>query len=238
MNWQYTLAIAILIVGAIASIMARKLTVAAAITGAVLGWLVFVGSGFTGIAMMTAFFVLGTLATSFKKQHKEQLHLSETNGTRRVASQVFANAGAAAICGLLVFVLPAYAFVFGLMIAAALSSATADTLSSEMGNVYGKKFYNVLSFKKDTKGLNGVVSFEGTAFGVAGSITIAGIYSVGFGFSVSTFFIIIIAGTAGNLFDSVLGASLERKQVLNNDAVNFSNTVVGAAAAYILFTIT
>jgi uncharacterized membrane protein len=43
-----------------------------------------------------------------------------------------------------------------------------------------------------------------------------------------------LAGTVGNLFDSVLGASLERKKVVGNNLVNFLNTVVAVAVMYAL----
>jgi uncharacterized membrane protein len=41
--------------------------------------------------------------------------------------------------------------------------------------------------------------------------------------------LVITAGTAGNLSDSLLGALLERHKMLTNDAVNFIATAIGAA---------
>jgi len=237
MNLQYVLLVLILAGAMIASVAAGKLTVAAAFTGGLLGLFIYAGAGFTGITLVAVFFMLGTLATSWKKSYKEKAGLSEINSSRRNAGQVIANAGVAAICGLLCCLFPQYVLVFRLMMAASLSSAMADTLSSELGNVYGKRFYNILSLQKDTRGLNGVVSLEGTIIGAVGSIIIALVYAAGFGFSINTFIVIIIAGTIGNLFDSVLGASLERKHFLNNDAVNFLNTTIAAVAALLLYTL-
>jgi uncharacterized protein (TIGR00297 family) len=216
------------------SVKTNKLTVTAALTGGLLGVLIFMGAGFIGIAMIAAFFMLGTIATSWKAKLKEQQGFAEVNKGKRRASQVIANAGVAALLGLLIFMFPEYALLLSVMIASSLSSATADTLSSELGNVYGKKFYNIITFKKDIRGLDGVVSLEGTLFGVAGSVIIAIIYSFGFGWN-TNFFIIIASGTIGNLSDSVLGASLERKKYLNNDVVNFLNTLVAALAALLFF---
>lgn len=235
MNLQYVLLSVILAGAMIASVAAKKLTVAAALTGGVLGVLVYVGAGFTGITLIAVFFLLGTLATSWKKSYKERAGLSEINSSKRNAGQVMANAGVAAICGLLTYYFQENAFVFRLMIAASLSSAMADTLSSELGNVYGKRFYNILTLQKDTRGLNGVISLEGTVIGIIGSIIIALVYAAGFCFAFNTFLMVIIAGTIGNLSDSILGASLERKQYLNNDAVNFLNTAIAALIAYFLY---
>ena len=46
--------------------------------------------------------------------------------------------------------------------------------------------------------------------------------------------VIIIAGTIGNIADSLLGATLEKKQAIKNDAVNFLNTSVAAFLAFII----
>ena len=66
--------IIILTAGMLLSIFFKKLTVAAAITGGIIGLLVFMGAGYTGIIMMASFFILGTAATSWKIKTKQQLN--------------------------------------------------------------------------------------------------------------------------------------------------------------------
>jgi uncharacterized protein (TIGR00297 family) len=234
---EYIIVIAFLVAGMIASVKANKLTVTASVTGGVIGLLIFIATGFTGLVMMATFFVLGTLATSWKLSVKQRLGLAETDKGRRVAGQVIANAGVAGLLALLIIMFPIYTKLFSVMIAASFASATADTLSSELGNVYGRKFYNVITFKKDTRGENGVVSLEGTIIGIIGSAVIAFIYAVVYSFDVN-FLWIIGAGTIGNVTDSILGATLERKYILNNNAVNFSNTAIAAIAAFMLCQLT
>ena len=234
---NYWLIILILAVGAWLSVKTRKLTGVAGLTGFIVGMLIFAGAGYTGIAMLGTFFLFGTAATSWGMSRKQRLGLAEKNKGRRTAGQVIANAGVAAVLGLLVVALPAPADVFKLMMAASLASATADTLSSELGNVYGKKFYNIVTFKRDTRGLDGVVSIEGTLIGITGSLCIALVYAIGYGFNIQLL-LIIIAGTIGNLFDSILGATLERKRYLNNNAVNFSNTAMAAVAMLVFYLLT
>jgi uncharacterized protein (TIGR00297 family) len=214
----------------------KKLTSGAAIVAAAIGCCIFLGTGFTGVAMIGLFFLLGTLATSFKISVKEKLGAAEINKGKRNAGQVIANGGVAAIAGILACFFTMQEELFALMMAGALSAATADTLSSELGTLYGKQFYNILNFKKDTRGENGVVSLEGTVIGFAGSAMIATIFSVGYGWDYR-FFGVIIAGTIGNYTDSLLGATLERKQLLKNDVVNFINTLAGTLAAYIFMKI-
>jgi uncharacterized protein (TIGR00297 family) len=230
---QYILVVVILFVGVVESIRHRKLTVPGAIAGGLIGFFVFIGGGFAGLAMLAAFFLFGTLATSWKRRQKALIGMAQERSGKRNLGQVLANGGVGGLLGLLVLFFPQQASTFVLMMAGAFSSAMADTLSSELGSLYGRKFYNIITFKKDKRGLDGVVSLEGTAIGVFGSAIVAAIYSTGFGWD-ERFLWIVFAGTVGNLVDSVLGATLERKGILHNDVVNFSNTLIAALLVWLL----
>jgi len=223
----------VLIFGVIASYAAKKLTLPGAITGGLVGFFIYQGAGYTGIIMLALFFVVGSWATNWQIKSKAEIGVAEQRKGRRTAGQVLANGGAAAILGVLAWYMQSQALMFQLMVAGSLSAATADTLSSELGTIYGKRFYNVLSFKADQRGLDGVISLEGTLIGIVGAALIALVYTMGFGWS-RNFFLIILAGFTGNLTDSVLGATLERKQVIGNNLVNFLNTAVGAIVCLLL----
>ncbi|HEX9512211.1 MAG TPA: DUF92 domain-containing protein [Puia sp.] len=218
--------------GAVYSVVARKLTVMAALTGVALALCIYAGAGFTGIGMMAFFFLAGSAATSWKLKWKQQQGLAENEKGTRTAMQVMANAGVPAIIGLIesLYTNPG----LPVMMAAAFAAATADTLSSELGNVYGSRYYNILSFKRDQRGLNGVVSLEGTLCGLVGSILIAFIFAAAFEWNARVMVIIILAGTIGNITDSLLGATLERKHWIGNNAVNFLNTVIAALSVLVL----
>jgi len=212
------------------SVRAGKLTMAAAWTGGGLGLLIFLGSVFGGLALLALFFGLGTAASGWRVADKRRLGLAEENRGRRTAGQVLANAGVAGLLGLLAWQLPHYAPLAHLMLAGSFAAATADTLASELGNVYGRRYYNILTLRADTRGLNGVVSLEGTALGLVGTAILAVCYCLGFGWGLA-FGWLLVAGTVGNLADSVLGATVERRGYLSNNAVNFLNTLTGALVA-------
>ncbi len=224
----------ILITGGIAVVKTKKLTLAGTLTAAFLGVFLYIGAGYNGILMAAALFLLSATATAWKTGVKEALDAAEKNKGQRTAAQVLANVGTGGLTGLLCFFYPANLDLLRLMMAAGLASAAADTISSEMGMVYGRKFYNIISLKKDQRGLDGVISLEGTLFGLAASSVIAAVYAFGFGWNIS-FWWIILSGTIGNLTDSILGATLERKKFLGNNAVNFLNTVVAAFVAWMLY---
>jgi uncharacterized protein (TIGR00297 family) len=224
MPLTYIIFAIVLLTACYASYKTGKLTGSGAITGGVVALCIYMGTGFIGIAMLAAFFISATIATSHKKNTKRSLGDSQ-HPEKRDARQVLANGGLPAILGLLAFILPDNALLAAVLTAAAFASATADTLSSELGTVYGKRFYNIITFKPDEKGRDGVISLEGTIIGIAGAAVIATVYAIGFGWN-SVFLNIIIAGTIGNIADSVLGATLERKGYINNNEVNFLNTFI------------
>lgn len=222
-----------LIFGVIYSIIKNKLSIIAAIVAGLIGFLVYKGADFAGLAELVIFFLCGTISTGIQIQEKEKLRLAEENNGRRTSGQVIANGGVAAILGAVAWCLPQYSFVLQLMIAGSLASATADTVSSELGSIYGSNFYDILSFNKTKKGPDGVISLEGTLLGIAGSFLIAIVFSIGNGVY-NLMLTIIVAGIIGNLTDSFLGATLERKKIIGNNIVNFLNTLIGALVCLIL----
>lgn len=228
--------LAALIIVMIICVKARKLSVPASLAAGLVGFLTFAGTGYTGLLLLGAFFILGTLATSHKKALKAKIQPNGVHPETRKAGQVFANGGVAALLAVLAMVDPVHTRTYIMMLAASLASATSDTLSSELGMVYGRNCYNILTFKREPRGLDGVISLEGTLFGIAGAVAIAVIYSLAAGFDNRSLFV-ALAGILGNLADSMLGASLERRRYIGNDVVNFLNTLFAALLAWLLFII-
>ena len=233
MSTGQVITLLILLLGSVLSYTAKKLTLAGAATGALVGLLMYKGAGLMGLMILAAFFISAIWATKWQVAKKTAIGAAEENKGRRTAGQVLANGGVAALLGAATWLFPENTALIQLMIAGSFAAATADTLSSELGMVYGRRFFNILTFKKDQRGLDGVVSLEGTLIGVAGAILIALVYSLFIGWGVS-FLWIVLAGFTGNMVDSVLGASLERKGWIGNNMVNFLNTAVGAGVCWVL----
>jgi uncharacterized protein (TIGR00297 family) len=221
----------ILLAGLLFSIGRKKLTIPAALTGAAVGWVIYSGGGLTGVAMLIVFFTLGTAATSWKKDRKIDVRSHAAHQSTRTTGQVLANAGVAGLCGVLNLLIGGHGRLFALGMAGCFAAAAADTLSSELGMVYGRRFFNIMTGRRDIRGLDGVVSMEGLAIGTVAAAVIAGVFAIGTGWNGRVFLIIVAAGTVGNWVDSVLGAVFERKGLLSNDTVNFINTLAGAVFA-------
>ena len=202
--------------------------------GSLAGWLVagalYVGAGWLGIIMLGTFFIAGTLATRWQLEKKQRMGLAEGPGGQRSYQNVLANGLVPAVAGLLAWVLPLHAELFIALAAAAVASITADTLASEVGNVLGSRYMNIISFKKGQRGHDGVVSLEGTLAGAAGSLAIALLYLLFCG-NWAAAALILIAGVFGCLADSVLGATLQKRGHLNNHTVNLASALLAALLA-------
>lgn len=215
--------------GASFSFIKDKLTLPGAITGLIVGLLIYEGTGLAGFSMLCLFFITGSWATSW---HKEQKNINEASQPR-TAWQVLANAGVGVLLATIAFIKPDLSPLLLVMIGGSFASAMADTLSSELGMIYGKQFFNIITLKKDQRGLDGVVSLEGTLIGISGAFITAIVFWLFTDWS-KALYVITIAGSIGNLVDSILGATLERKRIIKNDMVNFLNTLAGALVCYIL----
>jgi hypothetical protein len=71
-----------------------------------------------------------------------------------------------------------------------------------------------------------------SSFGIFGSLIVGIIHSIAYDLDFSLL-VITVAGIAGNLSDSLLGALFERKGLLGNNAVNFLNTAIGSGVAFL-----
>ncbi|WP_460567058.1 DUF92 domain-containing protein [Flaviaesturariibacter terrae] len=241
------IATALILFLSLLAVLLRKLSPAAGVAGALVAAGLYLGLGYAGLGLLGAFFVLGTAATSYRNGWKEEQGLREgldRAGPQRgrTAVQVWANGGVAALCALgAAFArdwqrsecAPDYlwARLLCLMAAAALSAATADTLASELGNAWGRRYINIRSLRPDSRGRDGAISIEGTLAGLAGSAIIALLYCGTVQPGVRAAFVLLAAGTFGNLADSWLGATLQQRGRLSNDGVNLLNTLLAALFA-------
>jgi len=223
----------LLLTGMFFSFRLKKLTLGGTAAAGLIGFIVFIGAEYLGLVLLAFFFVSGTLVTAHKSSQKNDNLKKALEENRRTAGQVFANGGCAALVALFACFDEENSGLYIAMMTASLASATSDTFSSELGTVYGKRFYNCLSFKPDLKGENGVISLEGIVFGIIGAALIAGIYSLFTGYF-NNIFGIITAGLVGNLSDSILGATLERKHYINNNVVNFISSAIAALVILLL----
>ncbi|MAG21738.1 MAG: TIGR00297 family protein [Candidatus Diapherotrites archaeon] len=203
--------------------------------GAILSVSIFSFLGINGFLVGLAFFVLGSAATKFKHRDKAKQGLGHDRKIRS-GRNVISNSIVAVYCALLAVATP-FNEVFLLAFTAAIAAANSDTLSSELGQIFGKKPFMITNFRPAEPGLNGAISIQGTFIGLLGAAAIAAVsFLVGL-ISFNFMIIATIAGFAGMLIDSVLGATLENSNWLGNESVNFLCTLSAVLIAIIVSTL-
>jgi len=169
------------------------------------------GVGWRGFGLLLAFFVSGSLLTR--------------GGGRRNARQVAANSGIAAAAALL-GAWPAFA--------GALAAAAADTWATEIGARSPTLPRLITTGAPVPRGANGGITLMGTAGGALGGAVMGGLTWVLGPHDMRLAGVVAIAGVAGMLVDSLLGATAQGPfddRWLDNDAVNLATTVAGAGIA-------
>jgi uncharacterized protein (TIGR00297 family) len=203
-----------------------------ALAGVAIAFLLMVAAGLGGFLPLVAVFVLTLLATRWRRDRKQHLGVAERR-SGRTASQVIANLGVAALCAMAAIAFWRFEQMLMVGAMAALAAAAADTVSSEAGQATAKRARMILNFRLAPIGTNGAVSLEGTIAGCFAATVVAWV-SAFFGVVAAPWLpVIALAGIAGMLFDSVLGATLENHGAMGNDSVNFVSTVFAADLALI-----
>ncbi len=195
----------------------------------------------TGMTPLLVMLGLTLTATKIGQRKRGEARSREaTHG--RDAAQVAANLGVAAVAVTLVPFAPemvAHNPTFAALIAfSALAEAAADTVSSEIGRSFGGTPRLVTSWRRVAAGTDGAVTVLGTLAGAGAAALVAGagIWSLTGALSGQQmgFWLIFAGGCAGWILDSLLGATLERRGWLNNDAVNFLSTLSSAVVTLVL----
>lgn len=209
----------------------RGVSFGGAIAGAGVCFLLCFGVGFGAFLVLVSVFVLTWISTRFGYRRKQKLGTAEKLDGR-TALQVLANLAVAAGCAGLSAVTGKTVFL--LAVSAALAEAAADTVSSELGQARSAKARLITTWEEVAAGTDGGVTWTGTLVGIAAAALVSLVSALTglvplkwLGFS-------IFAAVVGMIADSFLGALLERRRVLNNDAVNFLSTLVAAATASLL----
>jgi uncharacterized protein (TIGR00297 family) len=202
-----------------------------ALAGSVSCFVLFVCGGPGAFAALITVFVLAWITTRLGYQRKQKLGIAERREGRK-ASQVLANLGVATACAAFSVLVPHNRALFLLAMAAALSEAAADTVSSELGQAFGEKARLITTWSLVPPGTDGAVSLVGTLAGVGAAGVVSSVCALGG--LLPRQWLAVSAGAAvlGMVADSFLGAWLERRHLVNNDSVNFLSTLIAALAAF------
>jgi uncharacterized protein (TIGR00297 family) len=231
------LAVGINAVFALMALAIRSVNRSGALMGFLMGAIIYMGYGYKSFLVLLGFFVLGSVATRLGYARKAARGVAEGRRGARSWREATANTLAAAFFSILV-ISTHYEAAFLVALIAALAEAAGDTISSEIGQWLSGRAYMITTFKPVPAGLDGGISLAGTLAGMGAS---AAIIAVGYSLGLcrpGTAVVAFVAAGAGNLFDSYLGATIERRGLVNNGIVNFAGTsFAGGLALGLLLTL-
>jgi uncharacterized protein (TIGR00297 family) len=227
------LAIAVNLAFALLAFVLKAASCSGAVCGFFLGSAIYLGYGYKSFLLLFAFVLLGSVATRLGFSRKTARGVAERRGGARSWREALANLLAAAFFAILV-ITTHHEAAFLIALVAALAEAAGDTVSSEIGQWASDRAYLITTFKPVPAGQDGGISLPGTAAGFAASAIIMGL-GLGLGLCGPYRFagaaITLAAAGAGNLFDSFLGATIQRRGLVTNGIVNFAGTSVAGALA-------
>lgn len=215
---------------AIVGYVAKSVDVSGAIGGWVLGTILLLLGGWQLYLVLLAFFVIGTATTKIGYRRKARLGLAQEKGGRRGFSHAFSNVGMAAMLAI-VSSISMHSYRFWLAAAAALATATADTVASEVGQLLGRRTFLPLTLKRVPVGTEGAISIEGTLAGAIAGLAVAFVATT----EVRLALLIAFCAFAGSYLESLVGSwNRNRPEPVPNGALNFFNTAAGAALLLLL----
>lgn len=212
------------------------------IGGLLVGIPIYYFLGYRGFLVLFTMFILGTLTTKIGfKTKKEKGIAEEAEGARG-----FKNAIAKCLPG--VFFAAGvwfgdwdsgtFARMMGLAFVASFATGTFDTVSSEIGQVYGKLTVTLIPTRRVHPGTEGAVSLEGTVAGLIATALIIllsyGLHLIGNSKAILT---VLASAFIANLVESILGSQFEQKRLLGKFETNLINTLLGGILAIFLFRI-
>jgi len=203
---QLTLGTVLAVLVAGVSYRMKFLSASGSVATFLLAVVVFGLGGWQWTVPILTFFVTGSVLSHIGKDRKKHLRgVHEKGGTRDYA-QVFANGGIAGIV-----VMASYCFPgdwWYLLYLGSLAAVAADTWSTEIGIMNRGTTVMITTFGRVESGRSGGVSWQGLAGGLAGSLVVA-VSAWAWIESGQTVLLLAVAGLAGTLADSLLGATVQ-----------------------------
>jgi uncharacterized protein (TIGR00297 family) len=186
----------------------KALSRSGALAAAILGTVVFGLGGIPAAVVLLTFFISSSILSVLFRKHKYGLNGKHAKGSRRDAGQVLANGGISGIMIILWVLFPNQEWLWWAF-CASLAAANADTWATEMGILSPSRPRLITTGDRVEMGTSGGITPVGTLASLAGALVVA---LVGFflrEMPVHVLLLITLAGMAGSLVDSYLGATIQ-----------------------------
>jgi uncharacterized protein (TIGR00297 family) len=208
-------------------------------SGFIIGFTVWMFSGWKYFVISLTFFILAGAATKYKYEQKKKRGVAEAKKGARGYGNVLGNGLVAMVCAVLEGIYGGGYFLAGFL--GAMASATSDTAGGEIGRLSKRPPVLITTFEVVEPGAEGGITplGETAELAIAGVIGllawILGIKSGNF-YGFKLFIGIAAAGFVGANIDSVLGATCETNlSWWGNNQTNFWATASGCLTAMLIY---
>ena len=189
-------------------------------SGIVIGTLLYGWSGPQGFCLLVFFFILASLFTRQGSRRKKAMGIAQPHEGRRGAREALANCLPGLFFAFLYWRERGPLFQIGLV--SSFAAALADTTATELGQLYGRRFFRIPGFQRVPIGTTGACSLEGTWFGILAAAAMGTLgWLLGFLPFIGIAWV-TLGATAG-----FLGESLISHILLNHEARNFMGSLLG-----------
>lgn len=211
LNFEHLIAASFIVLISLSSWRSKSLTLSGAVGAIFVGIFIYGGFSWKGLVLLGCFFGSSSYVSKYKAKLKSNVIDIIEKGEQRDIVQVAANGGIPAILGLLTILFPDFAEVLLIGFCVSLAAATSDTWASEIGTLSKKDPRMLFTLKKVPKGTSGAVSSLGTSAGLVGALFISIVSILLFSLSPHFLLFITLMGFLGNMFDTILGATIQTK---------------------------
>jgi uncharacterized protein (TIGR00297 family) len=246
----------------------KTLAISGTLMATIIGGIIFGLGGLSWAVLLLTFFVSSSTLSHTFSRRKAKLSEKFAKGSQRDWAQVLANGS---VCALLVITHVFYypdQFLLWIAYAGAMATVNADTWATELGVLSSSPPRFIITGQVVVCGTSGGITFVGTLAALGGATLIALVTALltpqlDFNSTIIIILTISLAGLAGSLLDSLLGATVQGvyeclhcaveteqhplhtcgKTTLlthgwfwfNNDVVNFTSSIGGAVVATALW---
>lgn len=205
-----------------------------AVAGFVLTFVVMFLGGEPALAAFALLVILGSAVARIGYRRKQALGVEQSRGGRRGASHALANGGPGV---LLLFVLHSPGPLALIVAAASFGSALSDTVSSEIGTLSRETPRLLLLGPRRAAGVDGAMTWLGSAAGLVAAAVVALAAGGLARCTVAQMGMIAAGAFAGNLVDSLLGATVQRflPKRHANEIVNALAALAGGICALLIW---
>lgn len=215
---------------------AGTVTVSGAIVGGLIGVAAWTSAGAAGWLMLFAAFAAAAVTTRMGHARKQQLGIAEERGGRRGPGNAIANTTVAVWAMMLSSGMTDGSAAL-IAAVAALATAASDTVASEVGKAWGRTTLLVSSLRRVPPGTSGAISLQGTLGGAIGAGLLA---TIGAALGLMPWIAVwpvTVSAVLASFAEGWLAVRLEPSGILDNNALNFVNSLIGASLALLWWTL-